>query len=337
MSVSSSPEHKRRVSSRKKAAMPVEKESPQGRASSRKKAEAKVFTGGKVREQLEARLSEPPTVDQAAKTEIEPPRSRAVGKGKQAGKSKSSRQQEGEKGGHSRKSGASQGQIRSGWQRLDRVLIWGVLVVLVLGVAAVWGVNEWSRSRGAELHPLAIAQWPDRMRAFFCYVRQVGGPSLHRSSSLGYEKEIQQAALRYRLQPALLKAIIAVESNFDSWKTDRFGAMGVMQVTPDVAELYGEQARIFIPKINIAVGARFLRKQYQDLKHWDKAILAYHHTMRGLAMPSLEQGQGYVGRVKTAMQLYEKDPGHYIRKLVKQNKKSGARWSFRQWVRSWFG
>ncbi len=53
-----------------------------------------------------------------------------------------------------------------------------------------------------------------------------------------YEEEILRAAKRHNLDPDLVKAVIKVESNFNSSAISRKGAIGIMQLMPDTADDY---------------------------------------------------------------------------------------------------
>ena len=65
-------------------------------------------------------------------------------------------------------------------------------------------------------------------------------------------------AKRYRLHPALLRAVIKVESDFRQDAVSRKGAIGLMQLTPDTAATL-RVADIYDPLQNIRGGARQLR------------------------------------------------------------------------------
>ncbi|MBI4592895.1 MAG: transglycosylase SLT domain-containing protein, partial [Candidatus Rokubacteria bacterium] len=71
---------------------------------------------------------------------------------------------------------------------------------------------------------------------------------------------IREIAVVYGLEPALIKAVISVESDFDPGAVSAKGARGLMQLMPLTASELGV-ARIHDPWENIEGGARFLRYQ----------------------------------------------------------------------------
>lgn len=87
--------------------------------------------------------------------------------------------------------------------------------------------------------------------------------TLSPSSSLGlipsspFSSQILEAAKQHRIDPALLAAVIRVESNFVSWAVSRKGARGLMQLMPATARRLGVK-RPFDPRDNIGGGAAYL-------------------------------------------------------------------------------
>lgn len=79
-----------------------------------------------------------------------------------------------------------------------------------------------------------------------------GGPS---PEELG--RIVQQQAALERVPPALILAIIQVESGGNPRAVSRTGAAGLMQLTAATARRYGARDP-FDPASNVAAGARFL-------------------------------------------------------------------------------
>lgn len=112
---------------------------------------------------------------------------------------------------------------------------------------------------------------------------------------------IARSAAQYGLDPALLRAVIKVESNFNSEAVSSKGAIGLMQLMPlTAAALHVPDP--FDPKDNIRAGAALLRRL---LNRFDGdlalALAAYHvgetRVRQAIGTPALPATQFYVERV----------------------------------------
>jgi soluble lytic murein transglycosylase len=101
---------------------------------------------------------------------------------------------------------------------------------------------------------------------------------------LEYEQFLRAHGRNYDLDPALLAAVVYVESRFDPSAESAAGAVGLMQLLPETAKgiavrTGGDRfvvADLRDPEINIRYGAwymRHLRDRYGDL---ELALAAYH-------------------------------------------------------------
>ncbi len=124
---------------------------------------------------------------------------------------------------------------------------------------------------------------------------------------------IQHYSHRYKLDPSLVKAVVRVESNFDSRCVSKAGACGLMQVLPTTAaemDIYD----LFDPAQNIAAGSRYLQ---QMLKRFagdlDLALAAYNAgpsvVERYAGIPPYTETQAYVKNVKFYFDRYRNDFG----------------------------
>jgi len=116
-----------------------------------------------------------------------------------------------------------------------------------------------------------------------------------------YLAEIAAVASRHGLSPALLAAIISVESNFDSRAVSAKGARGLMQVLPSTGQLLGV-ADLFDVRQNIEAGARHLRgllERFPDDQ--SRALAAYNAGEQAVVthagIPPFPETRQYVGRV----------------------------------------
>ena len=85
------------------------------------------------------------------------------------------------------------------------------------------------------------------------------------SPRLTYEIAIQEAAQLYHLDPALIRSVIQTESAFDTLAVSPVGALGLMQLMPEVAAEMGVRDP-FDPRQNIMGGARLLRSLLSHFK-----------------------------------------------------------------------
>jgi soluble lytic murein transglycosylase-like protein len=68
---------------------------------------------------------------------------------------------------------------------------------------------------------------------------------------------IQEAAARYGVDPALVRAVVWVESRYDPYAVSPRGARGLMQLTPNTARSVGV-ANAFDPRQNVFGGVKYL-------------------------------------------------------------------------------
>jgi soluble lytic murein transglycosylase-like protein len=73
-----------------------------------------------------------------------------------------------------------------------------------------------------------------------------------------FEPLLQRVAKAHGIHPALLAAVIEVESGFNARAQSPKGAIGLMQLMPDTAARYGTYD-LYSPEQNVEAGARYLR------------------------------------------------------------------------------
>lgn len=79
-----------------------------------------------------------------------------------------------------------------------------------------------------------------------------------RQKAHAYNAAITNAAIKYRVNPALITAVITAESCFRNEARSNKGAGGLMQLIPATAKRFGVNDR-FDPSENIEGGTRYLR------------------------------------------------------------------------------
>jgi len=131
---------------------------------------------------------------------------------------------------------------------------------------------------------------------------------IHRVDIADYDEIIVAAARYYSLPPALVKAIVAVESAFEAGAVSSQGAQGLMQLIPQTAaEMYVRDP--FDARDNIYGGTRYVRilanRFSGDLR---RTIAAYNAgpipVEKAKDVPPIEETRLYVQRVLTLYKHY---------------------------------
>lgn len=120
----------------------------------------------------------------------------------------------------------------------------------------------------------------------------------------GAEKLVREAADRHRIDPALVRAVIETESNWNPGAISAKGAMGLMQLIPTTAIRMGVNDA-FSPKQNIEAGTLYLKKLLERYNgNLDLALAAYNAgegaVDRARGVPAFRETRDYVQRVQEA-------------------------------------
>ncbi len=127
-----------------------------------------------------------------------------------------------------------------------------------------------------------------------------------------YATEIEQAARLYKVDPALVRAVIHAESGFNVNARSPKGAMGLMQLMPATARALGVTNPRH-PRENIHGGARYLAEMLQRFRNdITLATAAYnagpHAVQKHAGVPPYAETQVYVQRVRILHQRYRDKP-----------------------------
>jgi soluble lytic murein transglycosylase-like protein len=121
---------------------------------------------------------------------------------------------------------------------------------------------------------------------------------------------ISSASRNHGVPTALVKSIVATESNLRSDAVSSRGSIGLMQLRPSTARQYGDDAKV--PEQNIDAGTRYLRFLIDRYRHSSSplknVIAAYNAGFvavgRYHGVPPFRETQDYVNRVLVLMRQY---------------------------------
>jgi soluble lytic murein transglycosylase-like protein len=117
-----------------------------------------------------------------------------------------------------------------------------------------------------------------------------------------YDGIVDEAAQTYDLDPRMIKAVMQTESAFDATAVSRVGALGLMQLMPDVAIELGVSDPLD-PRQNIMAGAKYLRR-----------LLDAHNGNVPLALASYNAGPGNVAKYRAIPPF--KETRDYVKRVT---------------------
>ncbi len=127
-----------------------------------------------------------------------------------------------------------------------------------------------------------------------------------------FENIIHAVANRHKIDAALVKAVIHIESLFNPNATSRKGASGLMQLMPSTAERYGV-TDLYSPRQNIEAGVRYLRDLMKRYPKRIKLVLAAYNAGeeavdRYKGIPPYRETRNYVTKVLKYKNFYSTWP-----------------------------
>jgi soluble lytic murein transglycosylase-like protein len=127
-----------------------------------------------------------------------------------------------------------------------------------------------------------------------------------------YEPLIMEHAARHSLRPALVRAVIQVESGFNPRARSPKGAMGLMQLMPATARDLGV-VDAYDPADNIRGGTLYLRR-----------LIDRYHGNEELALAAYNAGSGAVDRYGRAVPPF-RETRDYVKKVGSASGSSASR------------
>ena len=115
------------------------------------------------------------------------------------------------------------------------------------------------------------------------------------------EPMISRFSRQHQLHPALIRAVIKAESDFDPHAVSRAGAVGLMQLMPQTAVRL-EVRDLYDPEDNIGGGTKYLRQLLDRFRgNLPLALAAYnageHVVDRYRTLPPIDETRQYVRKV----------------------------------------
>jgi soluble lytic murein transglycosylase-like protein len=123
-------------------------------------------------------------------------------------------------------------------------------------------------------------------------------PSSREARKVGKQQldpHIKRITKQYKVEPALVHAVIKAESNYNAHAVSPAGAIGLMQLMPATAQDYGvdDPESLFDPVINITAGIRHLSRLLRKYRNISHALAAYN------------AGEGAVARYRRSVTYLE--------------------------------
>lgn len=135
-------------------------------------------------------------------------------------------------------------------------------------------------------------------------------PSSNHANKSSYNQLIKGIARKYGVDSALLHAVITVESKYDPKAVSNKGAVGLMQLMPNIASQYGID-NLYDPAQNVQGGAQYLRYLLNKFNGDVSLALAAYNAgeiavaRNGNRIPPYRETRDYVPRVLHFYRKYQ--------------------------------
>ena len=117
-----------------------------------------------------------------------------------------------------------------------------------------------------------------------------------------YDELISEHSRTHGVRPALVRAVMQVESGFNPYARSPKGAMGLMQLMPSTARQFGVR-NAFNPTENVRAGVAYLRELLDRYQNNEELALAAYNAgpgavdKHGQMVPPYRETQSYVAQI----------------------------------------
>jgi len=201
----------------------------------------------------------------------------------------------------------SQVNLESPIKASTGAIICGIIAIIVISFMTVFP----NQTVSEDIKLVLKEQRPYKLEVH--HIRSLDNYPLFRQSERerSFSPIIFAAANRHSVDPALVKAVIMVESSYDPMAISKKGAIGLMQLMPNTAAALGVEDSLN-PEHNINGGVKYLKQllnQFQgDLQ---LALAAYNAGSRKVkkykGIPPYKATQNFVEKVFQYYQHYKKE------------------------------
>lgn len=140
---------------------------------------------------------------------------------------------------------------------------------------------------------------------------------------IAYKSDIRASASNYGLEPHLVAAVIRAESNFQTGRESRKGALGLMQVMPDTAEWVVQKAGfkevtnemlLHRADVSIEIGSWYLQSLHQQFDNDPVKVVAAYNAGPGNVRKWLDNGT-WDGTLESVSQIPFGETRNYVQKV----------------------
>ncbi|WP_138755394.1 lytic transglycosylase domain-containing protein [Paenibacillus sinopodophylli] len=139
-----------------------------------------------------------------------------------------------------------------------------------------------------------------------------------------YKADIRASASNYGVEPHLVAAIIRSETNYQTGKDSRKGALGLMQIMPDTADWVVQKAGFknvtedtlrHRADVSIEIGSWYLNSLSEQFGQNQIAAIAAYNAGPGNVRKWLDTGV-WDGTIETVNEIPFGETRHYVQRVI---------------------